>query len=50
MRLDSAAISKGCLECSTAKSKFVDLTGQVFGNWIVLERAPSINGHTMWKC
>lgn len=50
MRLDSASISKGCSECSTAKNKFVDLTGQTFGNWIVLERAPSINGHTMWRC
>ena len=32
-------------------SKLIDLTGQTFGYWVVLERAPNNNrGQGMWKC
>jgi hypothetical protein len=28
----------------------IDLTGKRFGRWTVLERAPSSNGESMWRC
>jgi len=29
---------------------FEDLTNQTFGDWLVLSRVPSNNGHTRWLC
>ena len=29
---------------------FIDLTGQRFGRWLVIERADNRNGNTMWRC
>ena len=31
-------------------STFLDITGNVYGRLTVLERAPSVNARTMWKC
>ena len=32
-------------------SKLIDLTNQTFGEWTVLEKAPSDkNGNTKWRC
>ena len=31
-------------------SKLIDLTGQKFGRWLVLEKAESKNNKTRWKC
>ena len=30
--------------------RLIDLTGQKFGRWTVLYKAPSLNKHTMWHC
>ena len=30
--------------------KLIDLTGQHFGRWTVIEKAPSKNKETMWLC
>ena len=44
--------SRGCSECATygPRTPRVDLTGQVFGKWIVLERAKSICSRVYWRC
>lgn len=31
-------------------SRFIDLTGQRFGRWIVLSEAERRNGHVAWRC
>ena len=50
MRLDSARTSLGCPNCSTAKNKLIDLTGQKFGHWTVLAKGEIKNKHIMWVC
>ena len=30
--------------------KLIDLTGQIFGRWIVIGRASGHSKHTLWKC
>ena len=44
--------SGGCSKCATygPRTLRVDLTGQVFGKWIVLERARSIRSRVFWRC
>jgi len=32
------------------KKRYIDLAGKTFGRWHVLERSPTINGQTRWKC
>lgn len=43
--------SCGCLQIEKMREKcFNDLTNQVFGNWTVIEQAPTQHKTTMWKC
>ena len=34
----------------SAEKRFIDLTGQQFGEWTVVRRAPNQNHQTMWYC
>ncbi len=49
LRSGNSGGCSGCAVYGTAKP-WVDLTGQVFGKWIVLERARSIRGRVFWRC
>ena len=50
-RLDSLKANyAGCDFCSNNPNKLIDLTGQKFGHWTVLEKSSSKEGHTMWRC
>lgn len=44
--------SGGCSGCAVygKTTPRVDLTGQVFGKWIVLERVKSWRGRLLWRC
>ena len=43
-------LKSGTSKCCGCKTRLVDLTGQRFGMWVVLERAPTRNHQTMWRC
>ena len=48
------SLSCGCLQREIVKSNFIDLTGQTFGEWYVIEKSDppptNHNGGTFWKC
>lgn len=50
MRMDTIKKSKGCIQCSSAFNKLIDLTNQKFGHWKVLSKAPVKGCHIMWNC
>ena len=50
MRIGEIKKSLGCPYCSTAKNKLIDLTGQKFGHWTVLQKGEIRGSHIMWLC
>jgi hypothetical protein len=42
--------AEGTLVSGTAANKLIDLTGQTFGIWKVIEKAPRRDNKTRWLC